>query len=71
MVEYGEGVAQGAGGAGGGGGSVDVGSSLAQSFGNAYGSLDVAIHQVLPAAIPSWVVIGLAIFLVGYLLLRR
>lgn len=73
MVEYGEGVAKGAGGAGGssGGGSVDLGAGLAQSIGNAYGSLDASIHQVLPAAIPSWLVIGLALLLVAYLVLRR
>lgn len=72
MVEYGEGVAKGAGGAGGsGGGSVDIGSGLAQSIGNAYGSLDAGIHQVLPAAIPSWLVIGLVVLLIAYLVLRR
>ena len=70
MVEYGEGVSQGAGRSG-GGGAVDVGAGFAQSIGNAYGSLDSALHQVVPAAIPSWLVIGLAVLFVAYLVLRR
>ena len=67
MVEYGNGVSQVAGKAGGGSGgtgqSVDVGASVAQLVNNSMHTL-----STMP---PAYLLIGVVIFVLGLIVLRR
>jgi hypothetical protein len=48
-----------------------VGATVGRLLGDAVVSVDQAIHQVLPAAIPSWVVLGAVVLVVAWLMFRR
>ena len=49
----------------------DWGATIGRLLGNAIASVDQAIHQVLPAAIPSWVVLGAVVLVAAWLMFRR
>lgn len=69
MAEYGQAVSRGFGDTSRAVG--DFGAGLGQWVGDTAAALDGAIHQVLPAAIPTWLVVGLAVLALGYLVFRR
>ena len=49
----------------------DWGASIGRLLGDAIASVDQGIHQVLPAAIPSWVVLGALILAAAWFMFRR
>jgi hypothetical protein len=49
----------------------DWGASVGRLLGDAIASVDQTIHQVLPAAIPSWVLLGVVVLVAAWLMFRR
>jgi hypothetical protein len=49
----------------------DWGASIGRLLGDAAASADRAIHQVLPAAIPSWVLLGAVVLVAAWFMFRR
>lgn len=49
----------------------DVGASVGRLIGDAIASADQAIHQVVPAAIPSWAVLVAVVLVAAWFLFRR
>jgi hypothetical protein len=49
----------------------DWGGSVGRLLGDAIASVDQTIHQVLPAAIPSWVLLGVVVLVAAWLMFRR
>lgn len=49
----------------------DIGGSFVRFLGDALGSGDVAIHQFVPWFIPTWLLAGVLIFIVGLFVFRR
>lgn len=48
-----------------------AGAGLGRILADAIASADGAIHQVLPAAIPSWVVLAAVVIVAAWFLFRR
>jgi uncharacterized membrane protein YeaQ/YmgE (transglycosylase-associated protein family) len=48
-----------------------VGATIGQLLGDAIASTDQAIHQVIPAAVPSWVVLGAVVLVAAWFIFRR
>ena len=69
MVEYGNAVGKGVdGGSAPGGG---VGTSFDAAIGQAAAAIDSTIHMVVPAAVPSWLVVGIVVLGLLYIAFRR
>jgi len=49
----------------------DLGASAGRFIGEAVASADAAVHQVIPEAIPTWLLIGLAIAAAVYFIFFR
>jgi hypothetical protein len=49
----------------------DIGASVGRYVGEAVTSADDAIHQVLPAAIPSWALLVAVVLVAGWFVFRR
>lgn len=48
-----------------------IGASVGRFLGEAIASADQAIHQVVPAAIPSWVVLVAVVLVAAWFVFRR
>jgi hypothetical protein len=69
MVEYGNAVDKGLGGGPAPSGGVDV--SFAAAIDQAAMTIDSTIHLVVPAAVPSWLVVGLVVLGALWFVFRR
>ena len=69
MVEYGNAVGKGVDGGSAPSGGFDV--SLAAAINQAATAIDSTIHLVLPAAVPSWLVVGLVVLGALWFVFRR
>ena len=49
----------------------DVGGSIGRLMGDAFGSVDVSLHHVIPWYIPTWLLAGVVIFIVALFVFRR
>jgi hypothetical protein len=49
----------------------DWGASIGRLLGDAIASVDQGIHHVLPAAIPSWVLLGALVLVAAWVMFRR
>lgn len=69
MVEYGNAVGKGVGGGSAPGGGGDA--SFTVVFDQAAAAIDSAVHLVVPAAVPSWLVVGILVLGALWFVFRR
>jgi len=69
MVEYGNAVGKGVDGGSAPGGGFNV--SFSAAIDQAATAIDSTIHMVLPAAVPSWLVVGVLLLGALFFLFRR